>query len=202
MEVVYLGHAGFVVKNEAGNNLLIDPWLSRSGVFLRSWFQFPENHFMADKVRALDPKRTILYISHQHRDHFDPAFLWALDKRMPVVVPRLVRSHFLKEIHGLGFDVQEVDSQETVEHLGFRLIFYIDESYSNEDSGVLIESDGARFLNMKRLSGSRPDGLRAHGAHRPVYDSVLRGVVVSRHLRLRDCASGPSSGGQGAPKVP
>lgn len=149
MRVTYLGHAGFLLRNARGFHLLMDPWLSASGAFLRSWFQFPENHFLADSVERLDPWSTALYVSHHHRDHFDREFLLRLDPRTPVVVARYVRRHFVHELADLGFrDIREVEHGESVEIGGFSLRLFIDESYSNEDSGILAEADGACFLNM------------------------------------------------------
>lgn len=149
MKVLYLGHAGFRVTNQSGHSLVMDPWLSKGGAFLRSWFQFPENHFLADRVSEMSPERDMLYISHHHRDHFDLQFLKRLDKKIPVIVPHFDRKHFINELKGIGFqNIRQLDTGEIFEHHEFRARLFIDESYSNEDSGILVESDGVKFLNM------------------------------------------------------
>ncbi|MDH3728461.1 MAG: Rieske 2Fe-2S domain-containing protein, partial [Myxococcales bacterium] len=147
--VRYIGHAGFEVRSQQGTTLLVDPWLSPHGAFLHSWFQFPQNHHLAEEVAELEAQDGLLYLSHHHRDHFDRDFLARLDKDTPLVVPRFVRRHFVKELKQLGFrDITELLFGETVSKRGFRLTLFVDDSYSNEDSGVLIEADGTRFLNM------------------------------------------------------
>jgi len=149
MKVLYLGHAGFRVTSQSGHSLVMDPWLSKGGAFLKSWFQFPENHFLTDLVSEMSPEKDILYISHHHRDHFDRQFLEKLDKRIPVIVPCFDRKHFIKELEGIGFlNIKQLNAGELFERHGFRARLFIDESYSNEDSGILIESDGVKFLNM------------------------------------------------------
>ncbi|KEP72283.1 (2Fe-2S)-binding protein, partial [Microbacterium sp. SUBG005] len=69
MKITGLGHAGMFIETRGGS-IICDPVLGPS--FFGSWFPFPDN-------RALDWERfgkaDFLYISHRHRDHFDPALL-------------------------------------------------------------------------------------------------------------------------------
>ena len=70
MRITGLGHAGMFIET-VGGNIICDPVLGPS--FFGSWFPFPDN-------RALDWERfgreaDFLYISHRHRDHFDPTLL-------------------------------------------------------------------------------------------------------------------------------
>ena len=73
MRITGLGHAGMFIET-AGGSILCDP-VGRSPTFFGSWFPFPDN-------RGLDWERfgkaDFLYISHRHRDHFDP---WLLEHR-------------------------------------------------------------------------------------------------------------------------
>ena len=70
MRITGLGHAGMFIET-TGGSILCDPVVKPS--FYGSWFVFPDN-------RALDWERIgsadYLYISHRHRDHFDP---WLLE---------------------------------------------------------------------------------------------------------------------------
>ena len=149
MKVTYLGHAGFDIRNAHGGRLVCDPWLSDTGAFLGSWYQFPQNHHLADSVSGIDPERDLLYISHHHRDHFDRDFLRRLNKDVQLCVPRFVRRHFADELKSLGFRrIREMLFGDSLETLGFRLTVFVDDCYANEDSGILVEADGAKFLNM------------------------------------------------------
>ena len=64
-------------------SVLCDPWFTPA--YFGSWFPFPRND-------RLDPERfgrpDFLYVSHLHRDHFDPAFLARhVDKGARVLLP-------------------------------------------------------------------------------------------------------------------
>ncbi len=69
MRITGLGHAGMFIET-AGGSILCDPVIGPT--FFGSWFPFPDN-------RGLDWERygnaDFLYISHRHRDHFDPALM-------------------------------------------------------------------------------------------------------------------------------
>ena len=69
MRITGLGHAGMFIETRGGS-ILCDPVIGPT--FFGSWFPFPDN-------RGLDWQRfgkaDFLYISHRHRDHFDPALM-------------------------------------------------------------------------------------------------------------------------------
>ncbi len=94
MELTYLGHAGYCLET-SGAIVVMDPWLSPNGSFDSSWFQFPRNHHLADFVReklADSRKERFIYVSHEHRDHFDEEFLKSLKgKDFSFLVPRFQR---------------------------------------------------------------------------------------------------------------
>ena len=77
MQLTYLGHAGFCIETHDAI-IIMDPWLSAEGAFDAAWFQYPRNHHLADEMQRLlteSPKEKFIYISHEHRDHFDIHFL-------------------------------------------------------------------------------------------------------------------------------
>ena len=83
MRLTSLGHAGFLAETP-DTLLVMDPWLSAAGAFDMGWFQLPRNHHMAEEVRARlrdrpAGQRAFVYVSHEHKDHFDPDFLRTLE---------------------------------------------------------------------------------------------------------------------------
>ena len=68
----YWGHNCFSIESKS-SILLIDPWFSEKGAFFSSWFQYPKNHFLKEKVLYLLSKKnnSYIFISHEHEDHFD-----------------------------------------------------------------------------------------------------------------------------------
>ena len=89
----FLGHAGFMyeTKNEM---LLMDPWMSKEGAFDSSWYQFPSNHSLGDEIRneiESTEKEVYIYISHEHKDHFDVPFLKTLNlSKINFITPKLI----------------------------------------------------------------------------------------------------------------
>jgi UDP-MurNAc hydroxylase len=152
MQITYLGHAGFLVETEQAI-LITDPWLSPEGAFDSAWFQFPCNHglapFVQEKLRNTT-KRRYLYVSHEHRDHFDPAFLQTLPtEEMTFVVPHFQRPALRTEL--AKFRPAELIScahGQPVPIPDGCVKLYLDDSGLNRDSAILIKADGQAFLNM------------------------------------------------------
>ncbi|GAA3946531.1 Rieske 2Fe-2S domain-containing protein [Microbacterium soli] len=100
MRITALGHAGMFIET-AGGNVICDPVIGPS--FFGSWFPFPDN-------RGLDWERfgrdaDFLYISHRHRDHFDPRALEAyIRKDIEVLLPEYVTDDLEDDIRALGYE--------------------------------------------------------------------------------------------------
>src|SRR5215207_5382128 len=60
------GHASLRIDTPAGS-ILCDPWVNPA--YFGSWFPFPDN---ADLDWAALGDCDYLYVSHLHKDHFDP----------------------------------------------------------------------------------------------------------------------------------
>lgn len=64
MRVKFFGHNCYILQ---GKNVVVvtDPWLTKSGVFFGSWFQWPINHHLKDQLAEYLNKnyKTILHIS-------------------------------------------------------------------------------------------------------------------------------------------
>ncbi len=99
MRITGLGHAGMFIET-AGGNIICDPVLGPS--FFGSWFPFPDN-------RGLDWERfgreaDFLYISHRHRDHFDPKLLERyIRKDIEVLLPEYPIDDLEQDIRALGY---------------------------------------------------------------------------------------------------
>ena len=66
VQVTSVGHAGFRIDTRAGS-ILCDPWVNPA--YFASWFPFPDNSGLDwDALGDCD----YLYVSHLHKDHFDP----------------------------------------------------------------------------------------------------------------------------------
>ena len=152
MLITYLGHAGFCVETSRVT-VVMDPWLSSTGAFDCSWFQLPRNHYLASPVEqklADSGKERFLYISHEHKDHFDIDYLRSLACRdFTIVVPRFRRDALRTMLadYGCRGVISCADEEVVPIPEGF-LKLYVDDSELNRDSAILIEADGQKFLNI------------------------------------------------------
>lgn len=152
MRITFLGHAGFAVET-ASSVVVMDPWLSERGAFDSAWMQLPRNHHLAPRVRALletPGRERYLYVSHEHKDHFDPEFLATLQRRdFTVVIPRFLRSE-LQDVfakYGCKRVIACEDGREVPIKGGYIKLF-VSEQGTNRDSAVMVRGDGQCFLNL------------------------------------------------------
>lgn len=152
MQITFLGHAGFVV--ETGSTLVVtDPWLTPKGAFDSAWMQLPQNHHLAALVREKleDPrKERFLYLSHEHKDHFDREFLETVRRRdFTVLVPRFRRSEMEDVLARYGCKRLVVcEDGERVAIPGGRLTLYVEDVALNRDSALLVRADGLTFFDV------------------------------------------------------
>jgi len=157
-EIRYLGHAGFVVEHR-GKRILLDPWFFPA--FLESWFPYPDNRFLLAEVR--DGPVDFLYVSHAHEDHYDERFLVDVDRSITVIVPRYRSRVLVRRFTELGFENLIVLGHKESATLapGIAVTMYLDTSHS-EDSGLLVDLDGFRFLDLNDCNmtmSDLPDGI-------------------------------------------
>ncbi|MFN8087760.1 MAG: MBL fold metallo-hydrolase [Mycobacterium sp.] len=114
MQVTSIGHAGFRIDTTSGS-ILCDPWLHPA--YFASWFVFPDNSGL-DWAALGDCD--YLYVSHLHKDHFDP---------------RLLAEHVNKDATVLLPDYPVPDLKRELEKLGFHRFFETTDSVKHRISG-------------------------------------------------------------------
>jgi UDP-MurNAc hydroxylase len=114
VRVTSVGHAGFRIDTEAGS-ILCDPWVNPA--YFASWFPFPDNSRLDwDAFGDVD----YLYVSHLHRDHFDP---------------KALREHVNKDAVVLLPDYPVQDLRRELEKVGFHRFFETADSVKHRLSG-------------------------------------------------------------------
>jgi len=88
--IKFLGHASIYIKTDT-TSLVTDPWFSKNGIFLNSWFQFPDN---TDIDLSWKDELDYVCISHEHEDHFDIEFLKTLSSRTKIIIPEYKNKRF------------------------------------------------------------------------------------------------------------
>jgi UDP-MurNAc hydroxylase len=164
MRVTFLGHAGCYVETAAGS-VLCDPWFTPA--YFGSWFPFPRNDRL-DPARFARPD--FLYVSHLHRDHFDPEFLARhVTKDARVLLPDFPTPFLRRELEALGFRrfVKTVDG-EPLDIDGLEVaIFGMTEPADGPlgDSSLVLADASARVLNQNDARPGDPGALQALGPY-------------------------------------
>ena len=144
MLVTSLGHAGLQIEYQ-GTRLQMDPWLSPTGAFQASWFQWPDNSHLIDQLEMPHA----VAISHEHLDHVDAWWLGRLPRVTPVYVPRYPLSALREKVLASGqTNIREVEAWTDVEVLpGIQLFFVPERSPMNHDSAMVVRSQANVLLN-------------------------------------------------------
>lgn len=147
MRITGLGHAGMFIET-AGGSILCDPVLGPS--FFGSWFPFPDN-------RGLDWERfgraDFLYISHRHRDHFDPALLERyVSKDIRVLLPDYPTDDLENDLRALGYDnIVYTHSGQTLQYGDLKVMVTPLRAPSDGpigDSSLSVDDGTASILNQ------------------------------------------------------
>ena len=162
MRITALGQAGLFVETKYGS-VLCDPWFNPA--YFASWFPFPSNE-QIDRAALVNP--TFLYVSHQHRDHFDPDFLARhVDKRARVLLPAFRVSFLEDALRELGF-TQFVRTRHgrTVDLDGLEVTLFAMTAPADGplgDSAIVIADASARVLNQNDARPGDPAEIDALG---------------------------------------
>ena len=147
--LTYLGHASFFFETEKAA-CLIDPWLSPKGAFLGTWRQLPPNdHCLQWVLDKMKHKPVMIYVTHEHEDHYDEETLAKLLPRAQGIYIPAYENSFLKNliIKKLGTEpylISENDLQ-TFHDIQFKI--FIDESGINRDSAIFVKSKDLSFFD-------------------------------------------------------
>ncbi|NUS72807.1 MAG: Rieske 2Fe-2S domain-containing protein [Corynebacteriales bacterium] len=98
MKITGLGHASAYVETARGS-VLCDPWVNPA--YFGSWFPFPDNSHLDWELYG---RADYLYISHLHRDHFDPVHLRRfISSKATVLLPDYPTDELHDALYELGF---------------------------------------------------------------------------------------------------
>jgi UDP-MurNAc hydroxylase len=163
MRITFLGHAGLFVETRAGS-VLCDPWFAPA--YFGAWFPFPRNDHL--DVGAIE-RPDFLYLSHLHRDHFDPQFLGRVGKDARVLLPDFPSPFLERELRALGFhDFVRTRHGEPVEVDGLRATIFTMTAPADGplgDSALVLDDGTARFLNQNDSRPGDPGALQALGPY-------------------------------------
>jgi UDP-MurNAc hydroxylase len=162
MRITFLGHVGFFVETRGGS-VLCDPWFTPA--YFGSWFPFPRNDTL-----DLTPFRSpdYLYVSHLHRDHFDPLWLAAnVDRSTQVLLPDFEVPFLERELRAIGFDrfvrTRNGEPVQLGELTATVVAFTAPADGPLGDSLLVLDDGSARILDQNDARPGDLDRLRALG---------------------------------------
>jgi UDP-MurNAc hydroxylase len=164
MQITSVGHAGLYIETRGGT-ILCDPW--KNPAYFDSWFVFPDNS-------GLDwdhyGKADYLYVSHLHKDHFDPALLSEhVSRDVTVLLPDFPVPDLRDELERLGFTTFTVlPSGQAVDLGGVRVMVQALQSPADGplgDSALAVDDGTARLLNQNDARPTDLDALRSFGEY-------------------------------------
>jgi UDP-MurNAc hydroxylase len=162
MQITCLGHAGLFIETRGGT-ILCDPW--KNPAYFDSWFVFPDNSGLDwDRYGEAD----YLYVSHLHKDHFDPELLARhVSREATVLLPDFPVPDLRDELERLGFtNFFVMPSGQVVEFDGLRLMGQALQSPADGplgDSALAVDDGTARILNQNDARPTDLDALRSFG---------------------------------------
>jgi UDP-MurNAc hydroxylase len=174
------GHAGLYVQ-AGGTSVLCDPWFNPA--FFASWFPFPDNDGI-DRRAIGSP--TYLYVSHLHRDHFDPAYLARhVDKDAVVLLPEFPLDELRREMERLGFTrfVQTANG-EPVDLDGIGVTIHAATTPADGplgDSALSIDDGEVRILDQNDCHLPDPAAVGPHDLHLLQFSGAIWYPMVYRY---------------------
>ena len=166
MKATSIGHAGILV--ETGTRTIVcDPWFVPA--FWASWFVFPRNDQLPPDVMAKLERPDYLYISHQHGDHLDEAWLAThIDKSTPVLLPDFATRELERQLNRLGFTnfVRTRNGEMTDLGDGLRVAIHVETAIADGpggDSAMVIEDGTSRLVNQNDCRTGDLAELLKHG---------------------------------------
>jgi len=152
VRITSIGHAGLLLETAAGR-IACDPWFTPA--YFGSWVPFPDN-------TGVDPEwvgsADYLYVSHLHRDHFDPDWLARhMSKDATVLLPDFPVPDLRDALEDLGFKrFVQTRNNEVVQVDGLRVLINALVSPTDGpigDSGLAVDDGSVRIYNQ---NDSRP----------------------------------------------
>lgn len=164
MQITCLGHAGMHIGTRYGT-ILCDPW--KNPAYFDSWFVFPDNSGLDwDHYGQVD----YLYVSHLHKDHFDPELLSThVSRDATVLLPDFPVPDLRDELERLGFTrFLVMPNGKVVERDGLRLMVQALLSPTDGplgDSALAVDDGTARILNQNDARPTDLEELRSFGSY-------------------------------------
>ena len=167
MKATSIGHAGILIES-GSRTIVCDPWFVPA--FWASWFVFPRNDKLPREVMEKLEHPDYLYISHQHGDHLDEAWLTNhIDKSTPVLLPDFATRELERQLNRLGFTnfIRTRNGIMTDLGDGLRVAIHVETAIADGpggDSAMVVEDGTSRLVNQNDCRTGDLAELLQHGS--------------------------------------
>lgn len=143
MDIETLGHAGLLIRDDAGEPVLFtDPWISGSCYWRSWWLQSYPNERQVNELTRVK----FCFITHEHPDHFHTASIRLLGKGIHFLSPDLPQEHITRYLAAQGYTASVVPAfRWKAIHRDVRILSI---PLFNDDSVLLIDTPGAVIVNL------------------------------------------------------
>jgi UDP-MurNAc hydroxylase len=144
VKVHYIYSACVVIETRDAR-ICCDPWFTQR-IYDGSWFQYPVVKDPVGKIGPVD----YVYISHIHRDHYDPPFLHELLSANPgceILIGTDNQAFLREKMKRDGFQPRSVETL-TVGATELAIIPNNEDSEINIDSALVVKGDGKIVVNL------------------------------------------------------
>jgi hypothetical protein len=179
MDIETVGHAGLLLRDDAGAPLLFtDPWIAGS-CYWRSWWlqNYPSAELM-DTLRSVP----YCFITHEHPDHFHTASIRQLGTGVRFLSPEFPQGHIAQYLSTHGHDAAVVPALRWVAlHPDVRILSI---PLPNDDSALVVDTPTAVIID---LNDSKPRKWQLRQL------SASLDVVAPGKRRVLLCSYSPAS---------
>jgi CMP-N-acetylneuraminate monooxygenase len=142
VQIQLLAHACFKIEYQ-GLTMLTDPWLF-GPAFLGAWAHYPPT-----KTPIEDLQADLIWISHEHSDHFHEPTLARFSRNIPVFVPDFPNQRLATRLREMGFGkVTAMTFGQKIKIADQVNLTCFEPANLWNDSVVLMEFGDFRFLNI------------------------------------------------------
>ena len=148
MELKFFGHASIYIKTD-NVSIVTDPWFSKKGAFLGSWYQFPDNTEI-----DFSWKKDLDYVclSHEHEDHYDIEFLKSLSKDVKIIIPNYGDDLLYDEISMvLDNEIIQLNTREKIQLGDVKFCPVIQSVPGWDDAALIFETPEGVVANINDM---------------------------------------------------
>ena len=172
--IEFVNHASVIISYE-DVSILSDPWFSGTA-FHDGWRLMYE--LQDNEITDILKKITHVYISHEHPDHFRPAFLAnknikniLIDKKVEFLFQNTADKRVVRFLKKNGYTVGELNENEKINLSDDVQVQII--KYDFYDSALIIKTPGIKILNLNDCPMREENEINKFRKKHGYFDIVL-----------------------------